>query len=74
MTEEEKAEAEKKRLEEEERIKEGAPKLPLSAEQRTTRLIQICATEVVLLSILAVVVYQTISGHQYFNSRQWFII
>jgi len=39
MTEEEKAAAKKEKEIEDARIKDGAPKLPLSKEQRTTRLI-----------------------------------
>ena len=37
----------------------------------TNNSIQFCATTVVLISIFTIIVYQIMTGHQYFIARRW---
>lgn len=55
------------------KVMKGAPQLPLNAEEIAMKKIQLCATGVVLTSMVIVIVYQIASGHQYFVARRWSI-
>lgn len=53
---------------------EGDHFTPLTKEQRDFRFIQFCGTSVVLSSMAMIVIYQMLSGQQYFVARSRYIV
>lgn len=50
-------------------VTEGDPFTPLSKDEREMKYIQFCSTSVVLSSMVLIVIYQLLSGQQYFIAR-----